>query len=220
MAICTSTSVLVPHPLFDWSHHLVITVPLAPWRRPLGREVNIHPHLCQLGARYQLPFRPNSQSASACDQGQRDCPQEALKGDLLVVLNVVMPKTADEASRGAVANPMQDRPLRSTQRMDQASLTMDQPRCHISSIELRQCISLSRSPACWTDRRMDHHSPTAGDIAEKNGIFAPPALLPCTRRHAARRRTVRADIPRYSACEDVQPAQSPKTRPQTASTPV
>ena len=87
---------LVPHPLFDVEgHHLVITVPLAPWEAALGAKVTIP----TLKGKIQLTIRPNSQSGQRLRIKGKGLPGKGTQGDLLAVLNVVMPKQADVASR-------------------------------------------------------------------------------------------------------------------------
>jgi curved DNA-binding protein len=87
---------LVPHPLFDVAgHDLTITVPVAPWEAALGATVNIP----TLSGRINLTVAPNSQTGQRLRVKGRGLPTKTDKGDLYVVLKVVMPKTADAASK-------------------------------------------------------------------------------------------------------------------------
>lgn len=79
---------LVPHPLFDVEgHHLLITVPLAPWEAALGAKVVVP----TLTGKISLTIPPHSQSGQKLRIKGRGLPGRAGTGDLYAVLKVVMP---------------------------------------------------------------------------------------------------------------------------------
>lgn len=80
----------VPHPLFDVEgHNLVITVPIAPWEAALGTKVTVP----TLTGKIQLTIAPNSQSGQKLRIKGKGLLGKQGFGDLLAVLNVVMPDT-------------------------------------------------------------------------------------------------------------------------------
>ncbi|HEY7883856.1 MAG TPA: DnaJ C-terminal domain-containing protein, partial [Cellvibrionaceae bacterium] len=87
---------LVPHPLFDVEgHNLLLTVPLAPWEAALGAKVTVP----TLTGKIQLTIQPNSQSGQRLRIKGKGLMGKHGPGDLLAVLNVVMPATANEAAK-------------------------------------------------------------------------------------------------------------------------
>ena len=87
---------LVPHPLFDVEgHNLLITVPLAPWEAALGAKITVP----TLTGRIQLTIPSDSQSGQRLRIKGKGLPGKVGQGDLFAVLNVVMPKKTDQASK-------------------------------------------------------------------------------------------------------------------------
>jgi curved DNA-binding protein len=83
---------LVPHPRFDVEgHHLVVTVPVAPWEAALGAKVIVP----TLDGRISLTIPPGSQSGQKLRIKGKGLPGKAGTGDLLAVLRIVLPKQAD-----------------------------------------------------------------------------------------------------------------------------
>jgi len=92
---------LVPHPLYDvQGHNLVITVPLAPWEAALGAKITIP----TLTGKISLTISPNSQSGQKLRMKGKGLTGKTGSGDLIAVLNVVMPKEASEESKKLWAN--------------------------------------------------------------------------------------------------------------------
>ena len=88
---------LVPHPLFDVEgHHLIITVPLAPWEAALGAKIQVP----TLTGYIQLSIPANSQTGQRLRIKGKGLIGKAGRGDLYAVLKVVMPPmTNDEINR-------------------------------------------------------------------------------------------------------------------------
>jgi curved DNA-binding protein len=80
---------LVPHPLFDVEgHNLLLTVPVAPWEAALGAKITVP----TLTGKISLTVTPNSQSGQKLRIAGKGLASRAGRGDLYVVLKVVMPK--------------------------------------------------------------------------------------------------------------------------------
>ncbi|GAB1258273.1 curved DNA-binding protein [Aurantivibrio plasticivorans] len=89
---------LVPHPQFDVEgHNLIITVPLLPWEAALGAKVTVP----TLEGKIQLTVAANSQSGQRLRIKGKGLPHKTGRGDLIAVLNVVMPKTTSDATKEA-----------------------------------------------------------------------------------------------------------------------
>lgn len=87
---------LVPHPLFDVSgHDLTLTLPVAPWEAALGAKVNVP----TLDGRIQLSIAPASQTGQRLRVKGRGLPTRDGRGDLFVILKVVMPDRDTPATR-------------------------------------------------------------------------------------------------------------------------
>lgn len=79
---------LVPHPVFDVEgHNLVVTMPVAPWEAALGAKVMVP----TLEGRISLTIAPGSQSGQKLRVRGKGLVGKTGKGDLFVVLKVVMP---------------------------------------------------------------------------------------------------------------------------------
>lgn len=79
---------LVPHPLFDVEgHHLIITVPLAPWEAALGCQIS----LPTLTGTIHLTIPENSQAGQRLRIKGKGLVRKSGYGDLFAVLKVVMP---------------------------------------------------------------------------------------------------------------------------------
>ena len=82
---------LVPHPLFDVEGHtLLVTVPIAPWEAALGAKITVP----TLSGKISLTVKPNSQSGQKLRVPGKGLASRAGRGDLYVVLKVVMPQDA------------------------------------------------------------------------------------------------------------------------------
>ena len=80
---------LVPHPVFDVEgHNLIVTVPVAPWEAALGTKVTVP----TLDGKISLTIAPQSQSGQKLRVRGKGLVGKTGKGDLYVVLNVVMPE--------------------------------------------------------------------------------------------------------------------------------
>lgn len=87
---------LVPHPLFDVEgHHLVLTVPVAPWEVSLGAKVTIP----TLEGDIRITVPENSQPDKRIRIKGKGLPGKDGRGDLYVVLKVVMPSKLDDNAR-------------------------------------------------------------------------------------------------------------------------
>lgn len=87
---------LVPHPMFDVEgHNLVITVPVAPWEVSLGAKVTIP----TLEGDIRITVPENSQADKRIRIKGKGLPGKQGRGDLYVVLKVVMPDTSDDDTR-------------------------------------------------------------------------------------------------------------------------
>lgn len=87
---------LVPHPLFDIEgHHLVLTVPVAPWEVSLGAKVTIP----TLEGDIRITVPENSQPDKRIRIKGKGLPGKDGRGDLYVVLKVVMPSKLDDNAR-------------------------------------------------------------------------------------------------------------------------
>lgn len=79
---------LVPHPDFDAvGHDLHLTLPIAPWEAALGAKVTVP----TLDGKISLSIQPGSQSGQRLRVKDRGLPTRKGRGDLYVILNVVMP---------------------------------------------------------------------------------------------------------------------------------
>jgi curved DNA-binding protein len=79
---------LVPHPVFDVEgHNLLVTLPVAPWEAALGAKVTVP----TLDGKINLTIAPNSQSGQRLRVKGKGLVGKTGKGDLYVVLKVVMP---------------------------------------------------------------------------------------------------------------------------------
>ncbi len=84
---------LIPHPLFDLEgHHLLITLPLAPWEAALGTKVT----LPTLSGKIQLTVPVSSQTGQRLRIKGKGLPSKNGVGDLFAVLKVLMPPAHDE----------------------------------------------------------------------------------------------------------------------------
>lgn len=85
---------LVPHPLFDVEgHNLLLTVPVAPWEAALGTKITVP----TLTGKINLTVKPDSQSGQKLRIAGKGLVSRVGRGDLYVVLNVVMPKQSTAA---------------------------------------------------------------------------------------------------------------------------
>jgi curved DNA-binding protein len=93
---------LAAHPLFEVEgHDLVIQVPLAPWELVLGSKVAVP----TLTGRINLTIRPDSQNGQRLRvKGNGLANRQGERGDLYAQLKVVMPATADDATRALWEN--------------------------------------------------------------------------------------------------------------------
>ncbi len=83
---------LVPHPLFDLEgHHLVLTLPITPWEAVLGANIVVP----TLTGTIRLTLPENSQSGRRLRVKGKGLFGKLAKGDLYVVLNVVVPEITD-----------------------------------------------------------------------------------------------------------------------------
>ncbi|WP_426150346.1 DnaJ C-terminal domain-containing protein [Pseudomonas sp. DC3000-4b1] len=82
-----------PHPRFTVEgHDLVVEVPVAPWELALGAKVQVP----TLGGRINLTVRPDSQNGQRLRVKDNGLPiKGGGRGDLLVMLKVVMPPSND-----------------------------------------------------------------------------------------------------------------------------
>lgn len=84
---------LVPHPLFDVEgHNLLLTVPIAPWEAALGARITVP----TLSGKINLTVKPNSQSGQKLRVAGKGLATRVGRGDLYVVLKVVMPRDSSE----------------------------------------------------------------------------------------------------------------------------
>ncbi|MDO8863436.1 DnaJ C-terminal domain-containing protein [Haliea sp. E1-2-M8] len=87
---------LVPHPLFDVEgHNLLLTVPIAPWEAALGAKITVP----TLTGKISLTVKPNSQSGQKLRIAGKGLVSRTGRGDLYVVLNVVIPQESPAAVR-------------------------------------------------------------------------------------------------------------------------
>jgi curved DNA-binding protein len=87
---------LVPHPLFDVEgHNLLLTVPIAPWEAALGAKITVP----TLTGRINLTVKPDSQSGQKLRIAGKGLASRVGRGDLYVVLKVVMPKASPAAAQ-------------------------------------------------------------------------------------------------------------------------
>jgi curved DNA-binding protein len=79
---------MIPHPLFDVEgHHLLITLPIAPWEAALGAKIT----LPTLTGKIQLSVPANSQSGQRLRIKGKGLPSKNGPGDLFAVIKIVMP---------------------------------------------------------------------------------------------------------------------------------
>lgn len=90
---------LVPHPDFDAvGHDLHLTLPVAPWEAALGAKVTVP----TLDGKISLTIQPGSQTGQRLRVKDRGLPTKTGRGDLYVILKVVMPdKKQTEANKAA-----------------------------------------------------------------------------------------------------------------------
>jgi len=87
---------LVPHPLFDVEgHNLLLTVPVTPWEAALGAKITVP----TLTGKISLTVKPNSQSGQKLRIAGKGLASRLGRGDLYIVLKVVMPKESPAAVR-------------------------------------------------------------------------------------------------------------------------
>lgn len=80
---------LVPHPDFDAvGHDLHLTLPVAPWEAALGAKVTVP----TLDGKISLSIQPGSQTGQRLRVKDRGLPTKTGRGDLYVILKVVMPE--------------------------------------------------------------------------------------------------------------------------------
>jgi len=90
---------LVPHPDFDAvGHDLHLTLPIAPWEAALGAKVTVP----TLDGKISLSIQPGSQSGQRLRVKDRGLPTKTGRGDLYVILNVVMPDKDDATANKAL----------------------------------------------------------------------------------------------------------------------
>ncbi len=86
---------LVPHPSFDAvGHDLHLTLPIAPWEAALGARVEVP----TLDSKINLTIQPGSQSGQRLRVKGHGLPTRSGRGDLYVILKVVMP-TKEETEK-------------------------------------------------------------------------------------------------------------------------
>lgn len=82
---------LVPHPLFDvQGHHLMLTLPLAPWEAALGCKVTVP----TLDGKVSLTIAPHTPAGKKLRVKGKGLKSKGSTGDLYVVVKIVMPPTA------------------------------------------------------------------------------------------------------------------------------
>lgn len=88
---------LVPHPMFDVEgHNLLITLPVAPWEAALGAKVVVP----TLEGSITLTVAPGSQSGQKLRVKGKGLVGKTGKGDLYVILKVVMPQDRSAEVQG------------------------------------------------------------------------------------------------------------------------
>jgi curved DNA-binding protein len=99
---------LVPHPDFDAvGHDLHLTLPVAPWEAALGAKVTVP----TLDGKISLSIQPGSQSGQRLRVKGRGLPTKTGRGDLYVILKVVMPdKNETEKTRDLWENLQKQHP--------------------------------------------------------------------------------------------------------------
>lgn len=84
---------LVPHPLFDvQGHNLILTLPVTPWEAALGAKVTVP----TLKGSITVTVTANSQSGKKLRIKGKGLKGKSITGDLIVILKVVMPATAND----------------------------------------------------------------------------------------------------------------------------
>ena len=84
---------LVPHPLFDViGHDLNLTLPIAPWEAALGGKVTVP----TLDGKISLNITAGSQTGQRLRAKGKGLPGKQGRGDLYVILKVVMPDKIDK----------------------------------------------------------------------------------------------------------------------------
>jgi curved DNA-binding protein len=84
---------LVPHPVFDVEgHNLLVTLPIAPWEAALGAKVLVP----TLEGRINVKIAPGSQAGQKLRVKGKGLVGKTGKGDLFVVLKIVMPPGRNE----------------------------------------------------------------------------------------------------------------------------
>lgn len=87
---------LVPHPQFDAvGHDLHLTLPIAPWEAALGTKITVP----TLDGKISLTVAPGSQTGQRLRVKGKGLPTKTGRGDLFVILKVVMPEKVDAESK-------------------------------------------------------------------------------------------------------------------------
>lgn len=87
---------LIPHPLFDViGQDLSLTVPVTPWEAALGTTVKVP----TLTGKISLKIAADSQTGQRLRVKGKGLSGKAVKGDLYVVLKVVMPEKTDSKTK-------------------------------------------------------------------------------------------------------------------------
>ena len=87
---------LVPHPLFDVEgHHLIVTVPVAPWEAVLGKKVEVP----TLTGSINLTIPPDTQSGKRMRVKGKGLRTRNGTGDLYVVIKIVVPDKSNDDER-------------------------------------------------------------------------------------------------------------------------
>lgn len=86
---------LVPHPLFDvQGHNLLLTLPVTPWEAALGAKITVP----TLNSKVTMTIAPDSQTGQKMRIKGKGLPTKTTRGDLIVVLKVVMPESNNDAT--------------------------------------------------------------------------------------------------------------------------
>lgn len=96
---------LVPHPDFDAvGHDLHLTLPIAPWEAALGAKINVP----TLDGKISLSIQPGSQTGQRLRVKDRGLPTKTGRGDLYVILKVVMPDKQETDKARELWEKLQD----------------------------------------------------------------------------------------------------------------
>lgn len=86
---------LVSHPHFDAvGHDLHLTLPIAPWEAALGAKIKVP----TLDGKINLTIAPGSQTGQRLRVKEKGLPTRKGRGDLFVILKVVMPESSNKAN--------------------------------------------------------------------------------------------------------------------------